>query len=59
MKPTLRKDGRWMVQVRISPGPKGRTPIYGPSAEECVRNAQDFLAGKMPAAFQLAPEYVK
>lgn len=50
MKPTLRKDGRWMVQVRVSPGPKGRTPIYGPSAEECVQNAQDFLAGKTIAA---------
>ncbi|HRI43012.1 MAG TPA: tyrosine-type recombinase/integrase [Fimbriimonadaceae bacterium] len=50
MKPTLRKDGRWMVQVRISPGPKGRTPIYGHSEEQCLRNAQDHLAGKALAA---------
>lgn len=50
MKPTLRKDGRWMVQVRVNPGPKGRTPIYGHSEAECLQNAQDFVAGKSLAA---------
>lgn len=39
MEPTLRKDGRWMVQVRVSKGPKGRVPIYGRTREECLEKA--------------------
>src|SRR5689334_22567908 len=43
MKATLRKDGRWVVMVRIAKGPKGRRAFYGRTAEEAIQAAGDFL----------------
>jgi integrase len=44
-KPTLRgTDGRYMLMVRVKPGPKGREPVYGATVSECQENARKKLA---------------
>lgn len=43
MKASLRKDGRWIVWVRVAKGEKGRRPFYGRTAEEALEAANDFL----------------
>lgn len=48
MEPTLRKDGRWIVQVRLSKGPKGRAPVYGKTAQECRERAIAKLSASSP-----------
>lgn len=49
-KPTLRKDGRFMLWVRIAQGPKGRKPVYGQTPQECLAKAQVWRSASPLAA---------